>query len=97
MTEMSPITLKGVPGSPYTRKMLALLRFRRLPYRLLLGSHDAPGMPAPKVSLLPTFYFPDASGELQAVTDSSPTSHRIVTLPPGSEYLAAFRKILANA
>ena len=77
MTEMSPITLKGVPGSPYTRKMLALLRYRRLPYRLILASHDAPGLPAAKVNLLPTFYFPGPDGELQAVTDSSPILRRL--------------------
>ena len=77
MTEPSRITLKGVPGSPYTRKMLALLRYRRLPYRLIVGSHDAKGLPAPKVSLLPTFFFPDADGQLQAVTDSSPILRRL--------------------
>jgi len=77
MTEPSPIALKGVPGSPYTRKMLALLRYRRLPYRLIVGSHDSKGLPAPKVSLLPTFFFPGADGELQAVTDSSPILRRL--------------------
>jgi glutathione S-transferase len=77
MTEMSPITLKGVPGSPYTRKMLALLRYRRLPYRLILASHDAPGLPAAKVNLLPTFYLPGPDGDLLAVTDSSPILRRL--------------------
>ncbi len=71
------IVLKGVPGSPYTRKMLAVLRYRRLPYRLVLASHDAPGLPAAKVNLLPTFYFPDPDGELRAVTDSSPILRRL--------------------
>lgn len=77
MTETPPIALKGVPGSPYTRKMLALLRYRRLPYRLILASHDAPGLPAAKVNLLPTFYFPGPDGQLQAVTDSSPILRRL--------------------
>jgi glutathione S-transferase len=77
MTEPSLIALKGVPGSPYTRKMLALLRYRRLPYRLILASHDAAGLPAAKVNLLPTFYLPGPDGELQAVTDSSPILRRL--------------------
>jgi glutathione S-transferase len=77
MTEISTIALKGVPGSPYTRKMLALLRYRRLPYRLILASHEAPGLPMPKVSLLPTFFFPGSDGALQAVTDSSPILRRL--------------------
>ncbi len=74
-----PISLMGVPGSPYTRKMLAVLRYRRIPYRLLLASHRAPpkGMPRSKVPLLPTFYFPGANGELEAVTDSTPIIRRL--------------------
>ncbi|WP_137803336.1 glutathione S-transferase family protein [Caulobacter sp. 3R27C2-B] len=71
------LTLMGVPGSPYTRKMLALLRYRRLPYRLILASHGHADLPRPKVSLLPTFYFPDDSGDLQPVTDSTPILRRL--------------------
>ena len=75
----SLITLSGVPGSPYTRKMLALLRFRRIPYRLILGSREIPGFPKPKVSLLPTFYFADETGTIQPVTDSTPIIRRLET------------------
>ena len=57
------IALMGAPGSPYTRKMLAVLRYRRLPYRFLIsGSPRAAAMPEPRVRLMPTFFFPSSSG-----------------------------------
>lgn len=71
------VILNGVPGSPYTRKMLALLRYRRIPYRLILASHGAAGLPTAKVSLLPTFYFPGDDGALVAVNDSTPILRRL--------------------
>ena len=42
-----------------------------------MGSRDQPGLPQPKVSLLPTFYFPDEAGTLQAVTNSTPIIRRL--------------------
>lgn len=75
---MDSIALYGSPGSPYTRKMLALLRYRRISYRFLSGGPDQPeGMPRAKVSLLPTFYLPDSQGELEAVVDSTPIIRRL--------------------
>lgn len=72
------IALSGAPGSPYTRKMLAVLRYRRIPYRFLPASGPAlAGLPQPKVALLPTFYLPDEAGTLQAVTDSTPIIRRL--------------------
>jgi len=74
--------LMGSPGSPYTRKMLGVMRFRNIPYRLQLRLLDSPGnshykeRAQPKVSLLPTFYFKDDKGEEVAVTDSSPLIRR---------------------
>lgn len=70
--------LSGVPGSPYTRKMLAVLRYRRIPYRFIAHVDAASrGLPASKVRLLPTFYVPGPDGALQPVTDSSPIIRRL--------------------
>ena len=41
MSQKQPLKLKGAPGSPYTRKMLAYLRFRHIPYELLIGDQSA--------------------------------------------------------
>ena len=72
------IALSGAPGSPYTRKMLAVLRYRRIPYRFLPASGPAlDHLPRPKVQLLPTFYLPGPTGELEAVVDSSPIIRRL--------------------
>jgi len=79
MTKITaPLTLMGAPGSPYTRKMLAVLRYRRIPYELLIGGfrNPRPRLPKPKVALLPTFYLPGDDGELEAVTDSTPLIRR---------------------
>lgn len=73
-----PIRLFGAPGSPYTRKMLAVLRYWRQPYELLIGARDSfPGLPQPKVALIPVFYLPDARGEIEAVVDSTPLIRRL--------------------
>lgn len=78
MSLQFPIPLKGVPASPYTRKMLAVLRYRRIPYRMIINDRNVDdGMPKPKVELLPTFFLPDDAGTLQAVVDSTPIIRRL--------------------
>lgn len=73
----TPLTFIGAPGSPYTRKMRALLRYRRIPYiQIQQMSPEARALPQPKVPLLPTFYLPDASGAVVPVTDSTPLIRR---------------------
>lgn len=84
-TTKDRVLLSGVPGSPYTRKMLALLRYRRIPYSVIQLSHEVPHLPRPKVSLLPTFYFPGADGELVATTDSTPILRRLEREHAGRE------------
>ena len=85
MSDTRPVQeLMGAPGSPYTRKMLGVMRFRNIPYRLerqsrIMKGGDNPHYKTrvqPKVSLLPTYYFRDERGEEMAVTDSSPLIRR---------------------
>lgn len=66
------ISLTGAPGSPYTRKMLAVLRYRHIPHRFVVSNELKTGLPVAKPALLPTFYLQDECGQLQAVTDSTP-------------------------
>lgn len=79
MTKMARLELTGAAGSPYTRKMLGVLRYRHLPYSVYWGNGNIPeGYPEPKVRLLPTFFFPDGDdGELVPVTDSTPIIRRL--------------------
>lgn len=79
MPKIDRLELTGAPGSPYTRKMLGVLRYRRLPYSVYWGNGNIPeGYPEPKVRLLPTFFFPDGeNGELVPVTDSTPIIRRL--------------------
>ena len=74
-----PLALRGAPGSPYTRKMLAVLRYRRIPYRFLVGGLGPldEALPKAKVELLPTFYFEDDDGQLEPVVDSTPIIRRL--------------------
>jgi glutathione S-transferase len=81
--DAKPLLLCGVPGSPYTRKMVALLRYRRIAYRLVPSAAGAPGLPVARPHLLPTFYLPGPAGDLQPVTDSTPLIRRFEAAYPG--------------
>ena len=72
-----PLRFAGAPGSPYTRKMRGLLRYRRIAHEILLmESPEQRELPRARPPLLPTFYLPDESGEIVAVTDSTPLLRR---------------------
>lgn len=81
MANTNRLELTGAAGSPYTRKMLSVMRYRRLPYSVYWGNGAVPeGYPEPKVRLLPTFFFPDGeNGALVPVTDSTPIIRRLET------------------
>lgn len=104
MDQTDAIKLQGIHGSPYTRKMLAVLRFRRLPYRFIVNwpqNSDAPGnpgdrsdLPKPKVPLLPTVYLRNDAGELEAVTDTTQIIRRLESEFP-TRYVVPNNPVLA--
>jgi glutathione S-transferase len=80
MVTQKPIQLIGGTGSPYTQKMVALLRYRRLPYAVRWGIPsevcESLGVAKPKPIFEPTFFF-EESGATIAVCDSTPIIRRL--------------------
>lgn len=71
---MKDLRLVGVGASPYTRKLRAALRFRRLPYRFVVpGSKEAEALPGAPLPLVPYIVAADETGELTlAKSDTTP-------------------------
>lgn len=69
----TPLPIVGAPGSPYSRKLRAVLRYRRIPHAWInQGAPESRGLPAPRVSLLPQLILPGRDGTATAHTDSTP-------------------------
>jgi glutathione S-transferase len=67
------LRIVGAPGSPYSRKLRAVLRYRRIPFAWINhGSPETRGLPQARVQLLPQLILPAADGTFTAHTDSSP-------------------------
>jgi glutathione S-transferase len=67
------LKLVGAYGSPYSRKMRAVLRYRRIPFRWLLrASPDASEVPPVPVALIPVLVLPGEDGAVPtAMVDST--------------------------
>ena len=73
-----PLVLAGQYGSPYTLKMRAVLRYRRIPFRWVLRDSKWDDLPAPPVPIIPVIVYPNADGSHgEATVDSSPQIMRL--------------------
>jgi glutathione S-transferase len=75
----APLRIVGAPGSPYSRKLRAVLRYRRIPHRWILrNSRDDRDIPAVPVALMPVLVFPGEGGAPDtAAIDSTPLIRRL--------------------
>ena len=73
------LRIVGMPASPYSRKLRAVLRYRRIPHAwVILGSPESRDLPQPRVDLLPRLI---VGGE--ALVDSTPLIRRLETMYAG--------------
>lgn len=74
-----PLTIIGNEGSPYSRKMRAVLRYRNIPHRWMVNSGPEYVKP-PKVpvEVIPVLVWHDPSGEMaESMVDSTPQIRRL--------------------
>jgi glutathione S-transferase len=78
-----PFAIIGAAGSPYSRKLRAVFRYRQIPFVWLnQGSAEAAALPTPKVALLPRLIMDDSNGERVARTDTTPLIRELERLAP---------------
>ncbi|MFT5573617.1 MAG: glutathione S-transferase [Cryomorphaceae bacterium] len=87
MTTANRITLIGNTPSPYTRKMVSILRYRHIPYSIVWADPseelEKRGIAKPKVALLPTFIFEDVDNGAYSAVDSTPIIRKLESLHDG--------------
>ena len=78
---MKRLEIFGATPSPYTQKMLTLLRYKRIPYNIHWGDTrgrlESLNLELPKPVLLPVILFENEEKELVATTDSTPMIRRL--------------------
>ncbi len=73
-----PLRMAGALGSPYSLKMRAVLRYRRIPFEWVLRGSRWDDLPPAPVALIPAISIPDADGRYpDAMIDSSPQIVRL--------------------
>ncbi len=93
MSRSDRLRLIGGTGSPYTQKMIAVLRYRRILYAITWGDPvavlDQMGLEKPRPTFHPTFLFEDDNGAVQPTCDSSPIIRRLEADHAGREVIPA--------
>ncbi len=81
---MTPLKLVGGFGSPYSRKMRAVMRFRRIPFTWIMrGSAEDVDIPSVPVALIPVLVFSGEGGRAdEAMIDSTFQIKRLEKLFP---------------
>ncbi len=78
-TQTHPLSLIGNEGSPYSRKMRAVLRYRRIPHVWVVGQGPE-YLPPPKVpvAVIPVLVWHDETGAMrESMVDSTPQIARL--------------------
>jgi glutathione S-transferase len=84
-----PLTLIGNEGSPYSRKMRAVLRYRGIPHRWVVNrGPEFVAPPKPAVEVIPVLVWHDAAGAMkESMVDSTPQIRRLEREWPGRSVL----------
>jgi len=86
----------GAIGSPYSRKLRAVFRYRRIPHVWIdAGWPEAEGLPPARVALMPRLVFRDASGERVSRVDSTPILRELEARHPGERSIVPADPALA--
>jgi len=85
-----PLELAGAYGSPYTMKMRAVLRYRRIPFTWVLRDSALDDLPPVPIRLIPVIGFPDANGVIvESMIDSTPLIERLEPMYHGRSLVPA--------
>jgi glutathione S-transferase len=83
------LRIVGMPGSPYSRKLRAVLRYRRIPHAWMhQGSPETRGLPQARVQLLPQLILANRDGTPEARVDSTPLIRELETRYAGRAVIA---------
>jgi glutathione S-transferase len=93
MSSGKPLRLIGGTASPYTMKMISLMRYRHIRYAVTWGMPDMildkMAIERPQFAFMPTFLFDGDDGRPVATCDSSPIIRRLETMYEGRSVLPA--------